>query len=434
MFKLREHNTSVKTEVLAGITTFAAMMYVLVVNPAILSQTGMPKDAVLAATIWASAIMTLVMGLWTNLPLALAPGMGLNAFFTYTVCLSMQIPWQATLGFVFYSGVLFFILTMTGMRRKILDAIPKEIRLALTAGIGLFITLIGLKNAGLVAPHPATILSLGSLHEPAHLLIWGGIFLAAYLTYKRISASLLITMLVIAIAGLFITGSDGKHLTEWSGVVVSAPPSLSSTFFQLDFKYFWSHLGQALPIVLSLFFVELFDNMGTLIGVCTRAGLANEKGEIKNLEKALQADAFAAMLGANLGTSSVTTYVESAAGVEQGGRTGLTSLVVSGLFLVSLFFAPFFMMIPIAATTPALFLVGVFMLSEIKEVSWKDLTVAVPTFVTLIMIPFSFSIAEGFGLGLITHSILKLCSGHRKDVSWITLVLSVLFAVFFIWF
>lgn len=426
MFKLSENHTTKKTEILAGITTFSAMMYILVVNPAILSNTGMNQEALLAATIYASAIMTFSMGLFTNLPLALAPGMGLNAFFTYTLCLGKGIPWQAALGIVFYSGVLFFLLSLSGLRQKILEAIPRSVRQGLTVGIGLFIALIGLKNAGIVIASPATLITLGKVSDPSVMVVIFGIILAGALHQKKVPASLLLSIFFITIIYFFL----GKVSLPQS--LFSAPPSLSATFFQLDFKFFWQNLTLCLPLVLSLFFVDLFDNMGTLLGVCSRAKLLNENGEIKNLDRALKADAFAAMIGAILGTSSVTSYIESAAGVEQGGRTGLTSVTVAICFLLSLFIAPLFLMIPLAATTPALVLVGVFMISEIKSLDLENLEVALPAFITMIMIPFSFSIAEGLGLGLLTYVVLKLLTFNFKKADRFAAILASLFALHFL--
>ncbi|MFZ4713429.1 MAG: NCS2 family permease [Bacteriovoracaceae bacterium] len=394
-FRLKENKTTIKTELIAGITTFSAMMYILVVNPAILAQAGMPPEALLAATIYASALMTLSMGIFTNLPLALAPGMGLNAFFTYTMCIGKGIPWQAALGIVFYSGILFFLLTLSGLRQKIFALIPPAVRHGLTVGIGLFITLIGLKNAGIVASSPATLITLGNIKDPAVIIVFLGIILAAVLHLKKVTASLLISMIFISVSFLFI----GKVNAPPS--LFSAPPSLESTLFQLDLGFLWHNLSLCLPMVISLFLVDLFDNMGTLLAVTSRAKLT------ANLDRALKADAFAAILGSILGTSSVTSYIESAAGVEQGGRTGLTSVFVALLFLLSLFLAPLFLAIPLSATTPALVMVGFFMMSEIKSIDFDQIDSALPAFITMIMIPFSFSIAEGLGMGLVSFALLR---------------------------
>lgn len=402
IFRLEDNKTTVKTEIFAGLTTFTAMVYILVVNPAILSVSGMPAEAVLGATIISSALMTLSMAFFTNLPVALAPGMGLNAFFTYTLCLGVGMSWQAALGLVFYSGVLFLILTLSGIRKKILSLIPESIRHGLTVGIGLFITLIGLKNAGIIVAHPATLITLGNVKDIQLWVILGGIMLAGYLHLRRVSAGLLLSILFISICLMVL----GKSPVPSS--VFSLPPSLGATFFQLDLMYFWNNLGQCLPLVLSLFLVDLFDNLGTLLAVCSRARLLDEKGEIRNIDRALKADAFAAMTGACLGTSSVTSYIESAAGVEQGGRTGLTSVTVAVCFLLSLFLAPLFLSIPLAATTPALVLVGFLMISEITRVDFGKIETALPAFITMIMIPFTFSIAEGLGLGLMTYFVFRI--------------------------
>lgn len=402
LFSLEQNQTTVKTEILAGITTFTAMVYILVVNPAILSVSGMPAEAVLGATIFSAALMTLSMAFFTNLPVALAPGMGLNAFFTYTLCMGVGMSWQAALGLVFYSGVLFLILTISGLRKKILSLIPESIRHGLTVGIGLFITLIGLKNAGIIVPHPATLITLGNAQDSQLWIVLGGIILAGYLHLRRVSAGLLLSIIFISVCLVIIGKSPAPSQ------IFSLPPSITSTFLQLDLMYFWNNLGQCLPLVLSLFLVDLFDNLGTLLAVCSRARLLDEKGEIRNIDKALKADAFAAMVGACLGTSSVTSYIESAAGVEQGGRTGLTSVTVAVCFLLSLFLAPLFLSIPLAATTPALVLVGFFMISEITRVDFGKIETALPAFITMIMIPFTFSIAEGLAMGLVTYFVFRI--------------------------
>lgn len=390
-----------RTEILAGITTFAAMMYILIVNPAILSASGMPKDAVFTATVLASAVMTISMGLFTNLPIAMAPGMGLNAFFTYTICIGANIPWSAALGMVFYSGVLFFIMTLTGARKRILKLIPESIRIGLTVGIGLFITLIGLKNAGIVVAHPATLLTLGDIRDPRLIIILSGILLSAFLHYKNIAANLLISIGFISVSFIAMGYVDAPTS------IFSLPPSLTPTLFKMDLMYFWEHLALCLPLTLSLFFIDLFDNMGTLIAVCSRAKLVDDKGEILNLDRALKADAAAAMFGAAVGTSSVTSYIESATGVEQGGRTGLTSITTGICFLLALFLSPLVLSIPLSATTPALVLVGYFMLSEVKKLDFDKIETTLPAFMTMIMIPFTFSIAEGLAFGLVSYGILR---------------------------
>ena len=423
MFELKKHETSISREIIAGITTFSAMMYILVVNPAILAQTGMDPGALLAATVFSSAVMTLSMGLFTNLPIALAPGMGLNAFFTYTLCIGHGLSWQSALGLVFYSGILFLLVTLSGLRPKIMGAIPSSVRKGLTFGIGVFIALIGLKNAGIVVESKATLITLGSFKDPSVSIVFLGITVAAILHRKRVPASLLLSMAFITVSFLVM----GK--VKAPDQIFSTPPSLAPTFLKLDLMYFWQHLSIALPLMLSLFFVDFFDNMGTLIGVTTRAKLVNEKGQIRNIDRALKADAFAASFGSLLGTSSVTSYIESAAGVEAGGRTGLTAVSVAACFLISLFLSPLFLAVPLAATTPALVMVGVFMMSEIKEVDFEDVNEALPAFVTMVMIPFSFSISEGLGLGLVSYSILRLFSGKLQKSDAITIVIASLFLI-----
>jgi len=336
--------------------------------------------------------------------------MGLNAFFTYTMCLSHNVPWQAALGIVFYSGILFLLVTVTGLRKKILALIPVSIRHGLTVGIGLFITLVGLKNSGIIVDHPSTLMTLGKINSPEFWLLFTGILLAVFLHLKKVSANLLLSMVFITL-GFVLMGKVSAPKA-----LVSLPPDISPVFLDLDLSYFWKNIGVALPLTISLFFVDLFDNMGTLIAVCTRAKLQEENGEIKNLNRALKADAFAAMFGAIIGTSSVTSYVESAAGVEQGGRTGLAAVVTGSCFLLSLFFAPLILSIPLSATTPALVRVGFFMMSEIRKIDFDDLVSAFPAFLTIIMIPFSFSIAEGLASGIISYLVLRAINTTKSHL------------------
>ena len=407
MFKSLNH-CHLKTEVLAGVTTFVAMSYILVVNPLILSQTGMNQEALFIATALASAIMTLIMGLYADLPIALAPGMGLNAFFTYTLCLEKGIPWQAALGMVFYSGILFFLITILGLRKKIIALLPTAVRIGLTTGIGLFITLIGLKNANIVVANPATLISLGNIFSPKILVIFFGILLSIILKIKKVPGFLFISIMVISIIYFFL----GEIKTPAS--LFSTSFNLNATFFKLDFHYFWNNLSLCLPLLFTLVFVDMFDNLGTLISVGTKAGLLEKNGEIKNMDRALRSDALAAVIGSILGTSSVVSYIESATGVEQGGKTGMTAVVVAFCFILSIFFAPLFLMIPIAATTPALVFVGVAMITEIKELNFDNILELFPAFITMIMIPFSFSIAEGIIFGLVSYFLLKLLIFNKK--------------------
>jgi adenine/guanine/hypoxanthine permease len=417
-FNLPAHGTNVRRELTAGLTTFAAMAYVLAVNPAILSQSGMDFGALITATALASALMTAVMALATNYPIALAPGMGMNAFFTYTLCLGMKIPWQAALGMTFLSGALFLVLSLTGIRRLILEAIPGELRIAISSGIGLFILFIGLKNGGIIASNPDTFVTAGKLGSPAVLLVLLGILLAAVLIWHKVRGAMILAILVMTLAGLFIPTPDGgRHLTTLPDHWVGLPASLSPTFLKLDLPYVWQHLAQLFPAVLAILFVDLFDNMGTLIGVSLRAGLLDAQGNLPKIGRALTADASAAMVGSCLGTSTVTSYIESAAGVEEGGRTGLTALVVAACFLLSLFLHPVIAMIPPIATAPALVIVGVFMMQGVTKLQLDDFAKAVPAVLTIVLMPLSFSISEGLAIGFLSYVLLMLGIGRGREVS-----------------
>ncbi len=434
-FRLEQHGTTVRRELVAGLTTFAAMAYILAVNPAILSQTGMDKGALISATALASALMTVVMALATNYPIALAPGMGLNAFFTFGICLGSKMPWQAALGLVFYSGVAFLILTLTGVRRKLIDAIPHELKLAITCGIGLFIAFIGLKGAGVISAHPATLVSLGDIRQPGPLMALGGIIVAAVLIWRKVPGALILTVLGLTVLGLFLktTGPDSAPVTPMPASWVSAPASLAPTFLQLDLAYFWQHWRVCLPLLLALLFVDLFDNMGTLIGVCQRAGLLDKQGNLPKIGRALTADATAAMVGSTLGTSTVTSYIESAAGVEAGGRTGLTAVTTAGCFLLALFLSPLIAVVPAAATAPALVLVGVFMMQSVAELDLKDFAKAVPAVITMLAMPLTFSIAEGIAIGFVVHVFFMLGIGRGKEVKPLSWGLGLLFLAHLIW-
>jgi adenine/guanine/hypoxanthine permease len=446
LFSLKEHGTSPAREVIAGLTTFAAMAYILAVNPLILSQTGIDKGALVTATALASAVMTIVMALATNYPIALAPGMGLNAFFTYTICLAKGIPWQAALGFVFYSGLIFLALTVSRLRQRIVEAIPFELKLAITSGIGFFIALIGLENGGLIVLNLAVVpkngaplaeaspyLTLGDLGTAAPWLVIIGIILTGILVARRLPGSIVLVILLISVAGLVIPAADGSGMiTKPPGAIFNLPSSLAPSFLKLDLGYFWQHLFTALPLVLSFLFVDLFDNMGTLIGVSKRAGLLDEKGNLPKVGRAFMADACAAMFGSTLGTSTVTSYIESAAGVEAGGRTGLTAIVTAVCFLLALFLTPLILVIPAVATAPALVVVGAFMMQGLAELDLRDFTKAAPAFMTIVMMPFAFSISEGIAFGILTYVGIKLGTGKAKEVGVLTYILAVLFLLYFV--
>jgi AGZA family xanthine/uracil permease-like MFS transporter len=433
LFSLKAHQTSVSQEVVAGLTTFAAMAYILAVNPAILSTTGMDKGALITATAIASGVMTAVMALATNYPIALAPGMGLNAFFAFTLCGAKGIPWPAALGLVFYSGLIFLALSVTGLRKKIVEAIPLELKLAITAGIGFFIAFIGLKNGGVVVANPATFVGLGDLSKPGPLLVIAGTIATAILVARKIPGAIILVVLALTVVGLIFPAPDGKGMiTPIPTGIINLPASLAPTFLKLDLSYFWQNFIGALPIVLAILFVDLFDNMGTLIGVSKRAGLLDKEGNLPKIGRAFMADAGAAMFGSTLGTSTVTSYIESAAGVEAGGRTGLTVMVTAVCFLLALFLAPLILIIPGVATAPALVIVGAFMMQGLAELDLRDFEKTAPAFVTILAMPLAFSISEGVAFGLLTYVGLRIGTGKAKEVGLITYILAFLFILHFL--
>ncbi|MEC4720856.1 NCS2 family permease [Noviherbaspirillum sp. CPCC 100848] len=416
-FKLKEQGTDVKTELLAGLTTFLTMAYIIFVNPSILGDAGMPKDAVFVATCVAAALGTLIMGLYANYPIALAPGMGLNAYFAYSVVNGMGYTWEAALGAVCISGILFLIISILRIREMIVNGIPHSIRTAITAGIGLFLAIISLKNAGIIAPHPATYITLGNLHAPAAVMAIVGFFLIVALDRMKVRGAILIGIIVVTVLSFFFGGNTFKG-------IVSAPPSIDPTLFKLDFSAALS-IG-ILNVVLVFFLVELFDATGTLMGVANRAGLLKQ-GKMDRLNKALMADSTAIVGGAFLGTSSTTAYIESAAGVQAGGRTGLTAVAVAILFLACLFIAPLAGAVPAYATAPALFYVSCLMLRELADIDWDDTTESVPAVITALLMPFTYSIANGVAFGFISYAGLKLLTGRGKQVPVIVWIIAAIF-------
>ncbi|WP_296265398.1 NCS2 family permease [Pseudomonas sp. UBA6562] len=425
LFQLRAHNTNVRTEILAGVTTFLAMAYILFVNPSILGETGMDKGALFVATCLAAAIGSVTMGLIANYPIALAPGMGLNAFFTYTVVLHQGHTWQVALGAVFVSAVLFFVLSVLRIREWIVNSIPLPLRSAIAAGIGLFLALIALHNAGIVVDNPATLVGLGDLRNPAPILATLGFFLIVGLEALKVRGAVLIGILAVTVASIAL------GVTPFAGVV-SMPPSLAPTFLQLDIA---GALDVALiSVIFAFLFVDLFDNSGTLIGVAKRAGLMGKDGHMPKMGRALIADSTAAMAGSLLGTSTTTSYIESAAGVSAGGRTGLTAIVVAVLFLLALFFAPLAGSVPAFATAPALLFVAVLMASGLAEINWDDITEAAPVVVTALAMPLTYSIANGIAFGFIAWTAIKLISGRYRDLNAALVILSILFVIKLGWF
>ncbi|MGR4862642.1 NCS2 family permease [Caulobacter sp. LARHSG274] len=429
-FGLKAQGTDVRTEVLAGLTTFVTMAYIVVVNPAILSQTGMPVAAVAAATCLAAGFGSILMGLIANYPLALAPGMGLNAYFTFTVVKGMGVPWQVALGCVFLSGLAFLILTLAGVRQMIVGAIPKPLFSAVAAGVGLFIAFIGLKEAGIIVASPATTVGLGDLTTPTAVVAILGLVLIAVLQAWRVKGAILIGILLATVAGWALGLAKIAPAT-------SSLAELSATAFKMDITGAFNlkgGLGLAmLEIVFVFLFVDLFDNVGTLVAVSKKAGLQAPDGSIPRLNRILLADSAATMIGAAAGTSTVVSYIESASGVTAGGRTGLTAVVVGLLFLATLFFAPLVQAIPTAATAPALILVGAMMIGSLVDIDWADPTAAIPAFLTLITIPLTFSIANGLAFGITSYAVLKLLTGKIRKGDWLLLVLAVLFVVRFIY-
>ncbi|WP_077000161.1 NCS2 family permease [Variovorax sp. KK3] len=423
LFKLREHNTTVRTEIVAGLTTFLTMAYIIFVNPSILGDAGMPKDAVFVATCLIAALGTGIMAFYANYPIALAPGMGLNAYFAYVVVLQMGFTWQAALGAVFVSGCLFLLVTVFRLRELIIKGIPQSIRLAITVGIGLFLAIIALKSAGIVAPSKATYVTLGDLHTPQAVLAVIGFFLIVVLDRLKVPGAILIGIVTVTVLSFFFAGNTFHG-------IFAAPPSIAPTFLQLDIKA--ALTGGILNVILVFFLVELFDATGTLMGVARRAGLL-VPGRMERLNKSLLADSGAIFAGSLLGTSSTTAYVESAAGVQAGGRTGLTALTVAVLFLAALAISPLAGAVPAYATAPALFFVACLMLRDITELDWDDTTEVIPAAVTALAMPFTYSIANGLAFGFITYAVLKLFTGRAKQVHWMVWLIGGVFLFKFIY-
>lgn len=417
IFHIRQNETTVRRELLAGLTTFMTMAYVVVVNPRILSEAGMPVDGVLFATCISAALATLVMGIWANYPIALAPGMSLNAYFTYSIVIGRGVPWQTALGVVFLSGVLFLILTLTNVREQIVNGIPDCLKNGTAAGIGLFIAFVGFRNANIIVANPSTFVALGKISDRQVILALLGVLLIAILVARRVGSAILIGIIAITIAGIPL------GVSHWPAHIFSLPHP-SGTLFKLDLRSA-TKLGLG-ELVFVFFFVDLFDNVGTLVGVCEEGGFLRD-GKLPRASRALLADAFGTIIGALTGTSTVTSYIESAAGVAAGARTGLGNLVIAGLFVGAMFCAPLVAAIPSYATAPALILVGALMCAAVARVKWDDFTDAVPAFLTLIATPLTFSIATGLSLGLLSFTFLKLFTGRYREISALIWVLSALF-------
>ncbi len=420
IFKLQEHNTNIRREILAGIITFLTMSYILIVNPNILSAAGMDRSALFTATAIASFIGTLCMALIARLPIAAAPGMGLNTFFAFSVVLGLGYSWQMALTAVFIEGIIFIILTFFNVRELIVKSIPKTIKDAIPVGIGLFITLIGMQNAGMIIKDENTMLTLGDMSDPHIWVAMLGLIVMAVLHFKNIHGSFLIG---IAVSTIFAAILGLVTIPE--GHLVSLPPSIKPVLLKFEWHNIFTF--DMLIVVFTFLFVNLFDTLGTLLGVAKKADLIDKDGNFPQIKKALFADALGTTFGAMLGTSTVTSYVESASGVAAGGRTGLTSLSTAVMFLLALFFAPIFLMVPASATAPALILVGLFMISSVVSINFEDMTEALPAFLTIVMMPFAFSIAQGIVFGMLTYVILKSLSGKFKQISTTMWVIFVLF-------
>ncbi len=419
-FEIGKRNSSYKKEIIGGATTFLTMAYVIFVNPSILGDAGMDKSALITVTIIASVIGTLLAGIWAKVPYAMAPGMGLNAFFTYTLVIGHGISWETALGVVFISGVVFFLLTVTGFRTKIIHAIPLSLRLAVGAGIGLFISFIGLKNMGLVVADPVTLVSLGEF-TPTLLTGIFGLLVTAILEIRKVRGGIFYGIIITTITALF---ARQIHAPD---SFISLPPSIEPVFFKLDIMSALSF--SLIGAIFSFMFVDLFDSVGTIVACSYEAGFVDENGEIEHADKILEADAVASVTGALLGTSTTTTYIESASGIANGARTGFASVITALLFILALFFAPLIGIVPAYATAPALVIVGVYMFKNIKEINFNDFTDAIPAFLTIILMPLTYSISTGLSFGFISYAVLKLAAGKAKDLSaliWIIAALSLL--------
>ena len=432
-FKLTENKTDAKTEIIAGVTTFVTMAYILFVNPNILSATGMDPNAVFLATTLSAAVGTFMMGLYANLPFAQAPGMGLNAFFAFSVVLVLGYTWQQALAIVFLSGILFILLTVTGARKAIIDAIPASLKHAIGGGIGLFIALIGFQNAGIVIHEENTLVTLTRFDNPAVILAVIGLVITGILMVKRVKGAILIGIILTTIIGIPMGVTN-------TAIETAINFNISPTLLKMDFRGLLDPQGtnsllttimSAITVIISFSLVDMFYTIGTLIGTANKAGMLDEEGNLRNMDRALLADAVATSVGAVLGTSTVTTYVESAAGVAEGGRTGLTAVTTGALFIVAIFLAPFALAIPSAATAPALIIVGVLMMGAVKQINFDDFTEALPAFLTIAVMPFTYSIANGIAAGLIFYPIVKIVTGKAKEVHPTVYILAILFILRF---
>lgn len=426
LFRLSAHDTSVRQECLAGLTSFMAMCYLIFVVPNMLADAGMPHQSAVAATIWVTVIITLIMGLWARFPVGVAPGLGITAFFAYYVCGPAGYTWQTALGAVFISGVIFLLLTVTRVRQMIIDAVPMDLKYAIVVGIGAFIAFIGMKNCGLVVADPSTFVTLGNLSSAPTLLSIAGVFLIGVLMARNVQGAMIIGIVAITLLGLVL----GVSRLPQGSLIASRLPLPTDTFLQMDIKGALDH--GLLSIIFTLTMVDLFDNMGVLIGLARRAGFMREDGHIENLDRALMTDSIGTMSSALLGATTATSYLECAAGVTQGGRTGLTAVVIAALFALALIFTPVVGMVPGYATAPVLIVVGALMMQDVVHIRFQDITVAISAFLTIIAMPLTFNIATGFGVGFISFTVLRLLSGRGREVSPVMYIVAACFAVNFV--
>jgi AGZA family xanthine/uracil permease-like MFS transporter len=417
-FKLENRGTTPFREFQAGLTTFAAMAYILAVNPEILAKTGMDKGALVTVTAITAAVATTLMALFTNYPIAMAPGMGINAFFTFTICLEKGVPWQEALGMVFINGIIFLSLSVSGIREKIIASIPLGLKIAVTCGVGLFIAFIGLKNGGVIVANDATLVGHGDFTSGPVALTLAGIILIALLVARKVPGAIVLGILAVTLVGLFVPSGAGAKVTDLSNGVFSYPHSAAPIFWKLSFGFLksWPAFSRAIPLIFTLLLVDMFDNIGTLIGVTKRAGLLDENGRLPKAGRALLADSIATILSALCGTSTVVSYIESASGVEAGGRTGLMAIWVAIFMLAALFLTPLILAIPPCATAPALVVVGIFMMQSVVEIDMSEFETAAPAVLTIFAIPLTFSIAQGIGIGLICSVLLRIGLGKARQI------------------
>jgi AGZA family xanthine/uracil permease-like MFS transporter len=433
LFHLEQRGTTPLREMQAGLTTFAAMAYILAVNPLILANTGMDKGALVTVTAITAAVATTLMALFTNYPIAMAPGMGINAFFTFTICLGQGLPWNEALGMVFINGIIFLSLSVSGIREKIIASIPLGLKIAVTCGVGLFIAFIGLKNGGVIVGNPETFVGPGDFTSGPTALCLAGIVITALLVARRVPGAIVLGIVAITVAGMFTPNGTGGHVTSLGGGIFSLPHSASPVFLKLTFGFLksWKGFNTALPLIFTLLLVDMFDNIGTLIGVTKRAGLLDPDGRLPKAGRALLADSIATILSALCGTSTVVSYIESASGVEAGGRTGLTAITVAFFMLLALFLTPLILAVPPCATSPALVIVGIFMMQSVVEIDMSDFQTAAPAVLTIFAIPLTFSIAKGIGIGLICSVLLGVGMGKGRQIPVIGYGVAVMFFLSF---